>query len=470
MMDIYLKNMKSLQKIDKQAHDIISASIIDPLKYEIFKAKTGEPTLQITIEGYNQQEKGILIHSKYDPYKSEASFVDKNSDKNKKNLIVYGFGLGYHIDLFLEKLVEGQCLYVIEANIAIIKLAFISRDLSKIINNPNLKLILIANNLNYKHLVNMLHQQKDYSLIIHQASVKAIPSEYSGIAQALQDLNMMQWGIEKNYQLLMDNYLKNMALNPDNLSGLFGKGRNFPIVIVSAGPSLNINKHLLHKIKDYALIFAVGSAFKTLVREGIEPHLFCIIDPQPLTYKQIEGYEDMNIPFVFLDTASHFTVSKYKGPKFVVCNSSDRVKDNAEVIDTGGSVATAVLDIAIKLGGNPIIFVGQDLAFTDNQHHAEGNMYGEEKIVKDLPNHKKVEGHNGEIYPTSSSLLSFKNWIERKIEEHPKILFINATAKGAFIKGIQHLELETAISHILNEDKNNLYKFLEILESSSSNT
>lgn len=466
MMSIYLNNMKSLQKKDKQTHDIINASIIDPLKYQILKSKSGEPTLQITIEGHNQEEKGILIHSNYDPYKSEASFVDKNFDINKKNFIVYGFGLGYHIDLFLEKLSEGQNLFVIEANIAIIKIAFMTRDLSRIINNPNIKLIFLSNNSDFTHVTSVLEKQKDYSLIIHQASVKAIPSEYCGIAQALQDLKMMQWGIEKNYQLLMDNHFKNMALNSDNFSSLFGKVRDFPIVIVSAGPSLNINKHLLHKIKDHALIFAVGSALKTLVREGIEPNLFCIIDPQPLTYKQIEDYEDLNIPLVYLDTASHFTVSKYKGPKFVVCNSNDRVKDNAEVIDTGGSVATAVLDIAIRLGGNPIIFVGQDLAFTDNQHHAEGNMYGEEIIVKDLQNHKKVEGHKGEIYPTSSSLLSFKNWIERKIEEHPEILFINATAKGAFIKGIQHLELETAINHILNKETNNFNKFLQILESS----
>jgi len=37
------------------------------------------------------------------------------------------------------------------------------------------------------------------------------------------------------------------------------------------------------------------------------------------------------------------------------------------LVDSGGSVATTILDIAIKMGGNPIILVGQDLAYVDGK-------------------------------------------------------------------------------------------------------
>lgn len=470
MNEIYLKNMENLKKTDEGVFAIIEASDAAPLKHEIFTTNTGDATLQITIQGYNNlQEQSFFLHSKYDPYKAEASFVNK-SYENKKCIILYGFGFGYHIELFLEKLAGDQRLYVLEANIPIVKLAFMTRDLSHIINNHRVKLILLSDKSNLSGVGHLFMQQKDATLSIHQASLKAIPSEYSAFANVLNDLRMMQWGIEKNNELLIENYLNNSKLKLNNISSLFGKADSFPVVIVSAGPSLNINKHKLHRMKEKALIFSVGSALKTLIREGIDPDLFCIIDPQPLTYKQIEGYENIDIPLVFLDTASHFTVSQYNGPKFIAGNSKERLKNNEEAIETGGSVATAVLDIAIRLGGNPIIFVGQDLAFTEYEHHAEGSMYGEEKMIKDLPNLKKVMGHNGEIYPTSSSLLSFKNWIERKIEEHPEILFINASEKGAFIKGCQHLELETATNNIFFDEKSNLCKFLEILKSSSLNT
>jgi len=40
-------------------------------------------------------------------------------------------------------------------------------------------------------------------------------------------------------------------------------------------------------------------------------------------------------------------------------------------VDSGGSVATTILDIAIKMGGNPIILVGQDLAYVDGKNHAQ---------------------------------------------------------------------------------------------------
>lgn len=95
--------------------------------------------------------------------------------------------------------------------------------------------------------------------------------------------------------------------------------------------------------------------------------MFCIIDHQfELTYKQIQGYEDLDIPFLFLDTANVETIYKYNGSKYMFTNYSDNKRSENYIVDTGGSVATVILDMSIKFGGNPIIFIGQDLAYTDN--------------------------------------------------------------------------------------------------------
>jgi len=467
MGEFYKRNMEALKRIDMVAYNIIDSTSLDTSNYEIIETKAGVPTLQIIhIDHEGLERQKFLLHSKYDPYRTEHSFIEKNVNAITKNMIIYGLGLGYHIELLLDRLVEGQRLFIIEANMEIVKSAFMLRDLSNIITHKQIELIFLSDKYDTKNKLSLLNNI-DNSLIIHQSSAKAIPPQYKNIGNLLKDFQMMSWGIEKNQELLMDNYINNTRVRPQNISTLFGKYKNLPIVIVSAGPSLNRNKHLLHKIKDKALIFAVGSALKTLFKEGIKPHLFCITDPQPLTYKQIEGHEDLSIPLVFLDTASHFTVSKYQGPKYIASNDQERMLANEQAIETGGSVATAVLDMSIKFGGNRIVFIGQDLAFTGSEHHAEGSMYGEEETIKNLPNLKKVKGHDGKIHLTSSSLLSFKNWIERKIENHPEVFFVNATESGAMIDGCKHTTLEDAINLYIGENSKDLNEFLDVLNSRS---
>lgn len=463
MGEIYKKNMEELERIDKAAYNIIDSTTVNTSNYEVMETKIGMPTIQvINVDSDHLRSEKFLIHSKYDPYKAECSFAEKNADLDCKNLIIYGLGLGYHIELLLERLLEGQRLFIIEANMEIVKTAFMWRDLSNIITHNQVKLIFLAGDIDIENELSMLIGE-DSSLVIHQSSAKAIPSRYKNLGHALKDLQMMRRGIERNQDLLLNNYINNTKIKYQNICTLFERSGNFPIIIVSAGPSLNKNKHLLHKIKGKALIFAVGSALKTLLEEGIEPDLFCIIDPQSLTYKQIERHEELSIPMVFLDTASHFTVSKYKGPKYIASNDIERIGFDEQIIETGGSVATAILDISVKLGGNPIIFIGQDLAFTGSEHHAKGSMYGEEETIKNLPNLKKVKGYDGKIHLTSSSLLSFKNWIERKIENHPEILFVNATESGAMIIGCIHISLEIAINLYLKENSKELQEFLYVL-------
>jgi len=114
------------------------------------------------------------------------------------------------------------------------------------------------------------------------------------------------------------------------------------------------------------LIISAGSALRPLLMRNIKPDFFAIIDPQDITYNQIKGYENIGIPFIYLVTAASYTVSRYLGPKLVAYygkynNSSEHL------VDSGGSVATTILDIAIKMGGNPIILVGQDLAYVDGK-------------------------------------------------------------------------------------------------------
>ncbi len=54
--------------------------------------------------------------------------------------------------------------------------------------------------------------------------------------------------------------------------------KNRPAVIVSAGPSLRKNKHLLKGLREQAAIIAVQTTLQPLLEMGVEPHFVTSLD------------------------------------------------------------------------------------------------------------------------------------------------------------------------------------------------
>lgn len=442
-MDYYKENLKVLKKVNEKLYNEIVKLIIAEENYKIIKTRQENYTIQVVSSGEGRKSV-TLLHSKYNPEKEAIQFADKQFNNKAKINLVYGFGLGYHIEEILKKLDSTDLLYVMDINIEVFKLALKLKNLQRILLDKRLKLIISKSQ---EEIVNKMKKilQKENKLVIYVPSLKTIPNKYEKFK-----IVMEEWNMKKSYdgewdEKLKENRHNNNVLNSESIGKMINKYKNKPIIIVSAGPSLNKNKHLLKDLKGKALIFAVGSALKPLLRCGVSPDMFCIIDPSPITYKQIEGYENLDIPFIYLDTASSYTVSKYNGPKYVISNKGNGLNSSKELIEMGGSVATAVMDMAIRFGGNPIVFVGQDLAYVGNRHHADGDMYGAGEVVKSLPNMRKVKGQNGELLDTTLGLLSFKRWIENKIKDTVDVEFINATEGGALIEGCKNMKLSEFI-------------------------
>ncbi|WP_425448034.1 6-hydroxymethylpterin diphosphokinase MptE-like protein [Dethiothermospora halolimnae] len=443
-MSLYKRNLEIIKDKYPVLYRKVLNTKVDERENITIKTKSEDYTVRVVnSDGINNSQN--FIHSKYNPRREAKRFANNQLKSREKTNIIYGFGLGYHIEEILKLLDNKNKLYVFELNLQIFKLALKLRDLSKLLLDS--RLILIVDN-NEKTLASKMKPllKENRKFISYSPSVKAIPNQYNKFKFIMEN-----WNLKKNLKikwedLMNENYKKNIKNKDKDIKDLFNKYNNKPIIIVSAGPSLNKNKHLLKKINKKTFIFSVGSALKPLLKADIRPDMFCIIDPQDITYNQIKGFEDLDIPFVYMDTASAYTVSKYNGPKYIA-NSTKEETDN-KTIDSGGSVATAVMDMAIKFGGNPIVFVGQDLAYTNNKHHADGTMYDKDD-VKSLSNMRKIRGQNGEVLDTTLGLLSFKHWIENKIIDNPSVNFINATEGGAYIEGCKHMRLEEFIYGLL---------------------
>jgi hypothetical protein len=110
-------------------------------------------------------------------------------------------------------------------------------------------------------------------------------------------------------------------------------------------------------------------------------------------------------------------------------------------------VANVAFDLARKLECNPIILVGQDLAYTGGMSHAKGTAY-EYRTVKDNEDRGlfEVEGFDGEPVQTDRVMYSFLRWYEIAINAtKAEVLVIDATEGGAKIPGTQVLTLAEVI-------------------------
>lgn len=254
---------------------------------------------------------------------------------------------------------------------------------------------------------------------------------------------------------------KNMLLNVRWLCNQYKSTQLLKVVpkdvtgiVVAAGPSLNKNIKELKKAKGKSFIIAVDTAIKPLLKEGIVPDMFAIVDAQkPIKLIQCEGAE--NIPLSTVLDAPTDILEFHKGKKFFA-NEGIRFVDKIfyrfekqyGTASSGGSVATAAFTLLYKLGLTKIILVGQDLAYTGKKSHADGTF---EEVMKeeDTSDFIMVKGNIEELVPTTEDFKIYLEWynnfIKKVKETDENFRVINATEGGAYIKGTEVMTLKDAI-------------------------
>ncbi len=191
---------------------------------------------------------------------------------------------------------------------------------------------------------------------------------------------------------------------------------------------------------------------------GIKPDFVGSIDMQPITYEKY-GNHASNLSEVSLVCAPWVT------PKVSKCLNVERVfwlfsQNDMEIwlnsllggrltFPGAGTVAQLNFYTAILLGCSPIIFVGQDFAFSDDQSHAENIVLtSQQKVQKLLAENKElhhVPGTLGGTVVTDRSFLSMKQTFEATIRTNPNT-YINATEGGAHIEGTKVMPLHEALA------------------------
>ncbi|MDY6933151.1 MAG: 6-hydroxymethylpterin diphosphokinase MptE-like protein [Spirochaetota bacterium] len=447
-------------------------------KYKLKDTPSGLKTLIYT----NSRE--IKLHSAYNPMGEAQRSVDSFQIGRANLILVCGLGLGFHIQQLRQRFSDCT-IVVVERDKRVIDIVlstypeFIENLL---IINTNLDMEVVFEVIDVTSIRGVTTYYHRPSYMIHKDYYDTFLVDINKyISSKLSDL-LTRFEFEEKW---IHNILENITkiLNSIPVKSLFNKFRNYPGVIVSGGPTLRKNLHVLRCMRDRALIVCVDTAFKVLQKNQISPHLVMTIDSQKHSLKHFLGIRDESA-ILIADVVSFPRVIDYYGGNKIFSSTSkyysdeegnikrettplmDWVEDFIPPIgdiQSGGSVATSAFDLLLNLGCNPIILVGQDLAYTGREIHCSGTCHNDEWLPKTTRfmnletfnqniirkrKIKYVEAYGGEGEVISDFVFDlYRRWFEDSSNK-VGIPVINATEGGARIINTDECSLESLLDRI----------------------
>jgi hypothetical protein len=279
----------------------------------------------------------------------------------------------------------------------------------------------------------------------------------------------------KNRLANMPNYVKNIGYSElTKVATEHYKGK--PAILVASGPSLDKNVHLLKDYQDKALILACDGSLSTLFKHGIIPHVVGSVERISKTYEAFYSHrkeELLNMDIIFSGPAvvRPEIVDIFKDQKMISAFKAhegygiwmDQITMNKKGrVWSGTSVAHFLYSFAEGLGCDPIILVGQDLAYsTSGLSHA-----GDVEIIEnvELKNVETwVEGYDGKDIPSTSVWKMFLLTLEEIVRNSPSNA-IDATEGGALIKGTEIMPLKEALESYCKETLPRVSEFTKAYE------
>lgn len=445
------------------------------MKVELLDSKNGLPTVQV-----EQAGKKIFIHSKYDPIREAAQLLERNKEQieNHQHILFYGVGLGYHVQAFIEQYPEKLVSTyepIVEVATACAEVAnqtkfdqgelrylFVEHDPT----NIETHLQTFSNHLTQKVFVIIL---PSYERFLKEEILQFL-AKYKEIVEEKKQTLGTNIYFSKRWTVNALMNLPSTFENPNFLLEHAGTFRDKPVLLVAAGPSLSEEMDNLRMIKAQGLayIFAVGSANKALIANGIHPDAVFTYDPQAHNYTVFQPIMDeriKTIPMIYGTSVGFETIQRYPGPKFHFVTAQDTItqqfhEKELPVINDAYSIAIVTMELLYRLQVKNIILVGQNFAFKNDLFYSkEIPRYDKDKREitgagvqkKDLEDAFHVKDVYGNDILTTFGFESMRKSMVRYIAQNQGIPVTNTTRGGAAIEGTTFIPLSEVMESQLKE-------------------
>ena len=370
---------------------------------------------------------GLYLHSKYNPINEAQNFV-KQKYKSSNIQLLIGYGLGYIYKELKGKIQKDEKIIVIDPLYSQIENKIIDEDII-LLDSANIqelksfysKHISLLDNINIIVSINydkVLNNDLKKILSVLEEKVKS-----NAISENTITFQLDQWH---------ENYIKNLkfAFNDDSFNSLIGKFDK-PIVVASGGPSLTKQLSIVKEYRENIILIAAGTTYNSLLVNNIIPDYIVSTDGGIINYQHFKNFDKKQIPLIYCPTLHYKIRPKFEKAYYFMPAMEESLKNhyerfskkNVEIIMDGSSVANSAYNLALLMTSGPVALIGQDLAYTDGETHAEGNI--NRKIInKDHLNKSAIEakGYYGNLVKTDNVFLQmrdcFENIVQNNSESH----------------------------------------------------
>lgn len=465
----YLANMAALWSVDPKLAAMVENAPVDGVRVDL--AKSGDPTLAVdTGDGH-----WVSLHSRYQPIAEAHKLADAVDVDDRLVFYCMGLGLGYHVERLLDRASDDAIFCIFEPRLNVIRSAFEHRDLSRLIGNRR---VMFFTTLDKSDLLTRLNPHTAIvnvgtATLEHAPSIGASAEFFGTFSEWLTEFASLCRTSMNTLVLNGRRTAQNIARNlgwyaaMPGVNALKDRYKGKPAIIVSAGPSLRKNKHLLPSAAGKAVLIAAQTTLKPMLEMGVEPDFVTSLDYSDICTRFFENLPPtLRTELVAEPKATNRIFSMHPGPVSLIGsdfadNLLSELKLDKARLPAGATVAHLAFYLAEHLGCDPIIFVGQDLGFSDGLSYVPGTghddaarpEYGRfythemkqwEQIVRDRHILRRIPDVHGRPMYTEERLYAYLQQFERDFGAS-RSRVIDASEGGAMKRGTTVMTLAEAI-------------------------
>lgn len=380
--DILERNLVLLRRQDPDLAERIEA--VEPAVLEWADSKAGLLTASIQHNG-----RPLWLASRYDPAKEADKLVSSVEHDKSACVVVLGMGLGYHVAELAKDMGQRGVLVVFEPDTRVWRAVLEKIDhISWLVRG---ELVLADSQTDRAALINRI--EKHAATVTQGTHLLTHPPSRQRHEQEIRDFGQMVAEVlafcRTNVATALVNAARtcrNLASNVDHYAAGYGTdelidaAKGYPAVCVAAGPSLVKNIDLLRDpdTRSKVVVIAAQTVLKPLLARGVRPDFVTALDYSHISSRFYEDLPDLSDVTLVAEPKAHRTIlESFPGPIRVPHSQfNDLLLGDMAVprtpIRAGATVAHLSFYLAQHLGCDPIIFIGQDLGFSDGLYYAPG--------------------------------------------------------------------------------------------------
>jgi hypothetical protein len=459
-MSVYQANLNAIAKHHRDLADRLSA--VEPAELSWAASKAGPMTASRTDLG----PRPVALASKYDPQNEAAKLAESIDHGKTACTVILGFGLGYHVDAVVQNVGPKDLVVVFEPDLAQLKAVLQEMDWTRWLGQNGL--ILAGPDATKSDLLARIETRSatptlGTQIVTHPASRQRHGEAFNAFSQLVTEtLAFCRTNVATalvNASRTVRNLTHNLAHYGAGatLAELENAAKGYPAVCVGAGPSLVKNLDLLADpdVRRNVVVIGVQTTLKPMLARGIRPDFVTALDYSSICTRFYEDLPDLPDVTLVAEPKCHpAIIAAYPGP-VRVCPSKLNDKLLGDLarpmpkIKSGTTVAHLSFYLAELLGCDPVIFIGQDLGFSDGLYYAPGTAVHKvwepelgpfntietmewTRVVRMRGNLRRAEDVHGRPIFTDEQMSTYLGQFERDFDESRRAgrTVIDATEGG----------------------------------------